>query len=256
MEFKIERNPNFLEHHGIPGQKWGVRNGPPYPIENRTLSKGTRLNSVSYYNDSKKYRKSNRWMYMYNPDDEWDRTVYKGPFALYKVQEGKRYVYEHQYETVKDLKMPTSKERIDEFINLYNNKRANMVKDLSYIRDLANKRAPDSISDDAKKLDLNKAKTDNDYKAAYELFNHAMENVSLFRSTREYADLMSKKYDAMVDDNNQGRYNRVHDPVIIFKPDKVLKAVGNVKVVTVKEIMENYKVVESDAKKRGAHVQL
>lgn len=25
MEFKIERNPNFLEHHGILGQRWGVR---------------------------------------------------------------------------------------------------------------------------------------------------------------------------------------------------------------------------------------
>jgi hypothetical protein len=21
-----------LEHHGIDGQKWGVRNGPPYPL--------------------------------------------------------------------------------------------------------------------------------------------------------------------------------------------------------------------------------
>lgn len=23
----------YLEHHGIPGQKWGVRNGPPYPLD-------------------------------------------------------------------------------------------------------------------------------------------------------------------------------------------------------------------------------
>lgn len=23
----------FLEHHGIKGQKWGVRNGPPYPLK-------------------------------------------------------------------------------------------------------------------------------------------------------------------------------------------------------------------------------
>ena len=26
-------NGNFIEHHGIKGQKWGVRNGPPYPLE-------------------------------------------------------------------------------------------------------------------------------------------------------------------------------------------------------------------------------
>ena len=22
----------YIEHHGIQGQKWGVRNGPPYPL--------------------------------------------------------------------------------------------------------------------------------------------------------------------------------------------------------------------------------
>jgi len=25
-----------LEHHGIPGQKWGVKNGPPYPLDRET----------------------------------------------------------------------------------------------------------------------------------------------------------------------------------------------------------------------------
>lgn len=33
MEFKIERDPNYLEHHGILGQKWGTQNGPPYPLD-------------------------------------------------------------------------------------------------------------------------------------------------------------------------------------------------------------------------------
>lgn len=28
----VDKVNNFLEHHGIKGQKWGVRNGPPYPI--------------------------------------------------------------------------------------------------------------------------------------------------------------------------------------------------------------------------------
>lgn len=29
---------NDLSHHGIKGQKWGVRNGPPYPLDRKTSS--------------------------------------------------------------------------------------------------------------------------------------------------------------------------------------------------------------------------
>lgn len=29
----IDALSEILEHHGIDGQKWGVRNGPPYPLE-------------------------------------------------------------------------------------------------------------------------------------------------------------------------------------------------------------------------------
>lgn len=31
--FKVIRTEDYLEHHGIKGQKWGVRNGPPYPLK-------------------------------------------------------------------------------------------------------------------------------------------------------------------------------------------------------------------------------
>ena len=34
---KIEDKP--LEHHGIKGQKWGVKNGPPYPLDQKTHDK-------------------------------------------------------------------------------------------------------------------------------------------------------------------------------------------------------------------------
>lgn len=29
----VNKLSDMLEHHGIDGQKWGVRNGPPYPLE-------------------------------------------------------------------------------------------------------------------------------------------------------------------------------------------------------------------------------
>lgn len=32
---------NELYHHGIEGQKWGVRNGPPYPLDRNTNKRAT-----------------------------------------------------------------------------------------------------------------------------------------------------------------------------------------------------------------------
>ena len=43
----IKTDSDYLAHHGIPGQKWGERNGPPYPLgsgqksyQEKKLSKG------------------------------------------------------------------------------------------------------------------------------------------------------------------------------------------------------------------------
>ena len=31
--------PNYLSHHGIDGMKWGIQNGPPYPLDKQTHNK-------------------------------------------------------------------------------------------------------------------------------------------------------------------------------------------------------------------------
>ena len=254
---------NELYHHGVKGQQWGVRNGPPYPIENKVLAKGTRLNSVSQYGKSKPYRKSGRWMYTYNPDDEWDSKVYKGAFSKYlRLYRGNMFVYEHKYQTTKDLMMPTKKERMDEFKKviddtkyqkLYKNELKSVQKRL-----IDNNVGGAAMIEKYKKLDIDNLKTEEDYKTAYNVFSHAMEARYAYFVTRDYSKNMTKKYDAMVDDNNQGIYNEAHDPIIIFRADKFLTEVKDMPAsrLTDDDIIENYDAVKKELEKKGKRVLL
>lgn len=246
---------NELYHHGVKGQRWGIRNGPPYPIEDKVLQKGTRLNSVSL---DKSKRLDRRWKYTYNPNDPWDSAVYKGAFAVYKTGYLQRLLYDHSYEVTKDLKMPTKKERVDEFIKMYGNKKLNAttVKDLSTFQKWIVNNPSAAGAERYKDLNVKSLKTPDEYKRAYELFNRGMEYSNQFKSTRAYSKIMSTKYDAMVDDNNQGIYNGVHDPVIIFKANKVLKEIGNVKIVSPNEIAENFTKVKTEMEKQGKPILL
>lgn len=36
---KVIYDEDYLQHHGIKGQEWGVRNGPPYPLDSKTQKK-------------------------------------------------------------------------------------------------------------------------------------------------------------------------------------------------------------------------
>lgn len=38
MDYKVEYDKNFLMHHGVKGQKWGEKNGPPYPLSDKVKS--------------------------------------------------------------------------------------------------------------------------------------------------------------------------------------------------------------------------
>lgn len=38
MQYYIDEDSEFLMHHGIKGQKWGVENGPPYPLNKKEYS--------------------------------------------------------------------------------------------------------------------------------------------------------------------------------------------------------------------------
>ena len=255
---------SYLKHYGVKGQKWGVRRGPPYPIEDTILPKGYRLNSVRRSKTSKAFEKgSKRWLYTYAKGDSWDNKVYKGPYAKYLLDtyaRGQKYLYEHQYETVKDLKMPTSKERIDGFVDVFNGNRARTISDLHYVQRIM--KDENVGSKEAQNLDLKKllpadrTMTAKELRLAYEVFNHVMEGADYFASSRVYKAFMSDKYDAMVDDNNVNSYNKAHDPIIIFNANEALKRIGSVKIISLKEIEKNYNEVKTELAKSGEKVKL
>lgn len=45
---------SYLAHHGIPGQHWGQKNGPPYPLDQKTHNKVVKNREKSGKGDSKK----------------------------------------------------------------------------------------------------------------------------------------------------------------------------------------------------------
>lgn len=256
-------NTNYLEHHGIKGQKWGVRNGPPYPIEDKVLPKGTRLNSVSSrYTDSEVYRKNGKPMYTYRNDERWDNKVYKGPFSKYLIlYRGAKFIKEHAYETTEDLRMPTRKERFDAFKDMFNDKKTRKIvkSDLDTYQKMLVRQQVGNQKDREQyaKFNSNKIKTDEDMKVAYDIFNHAMERAYANKSTVLYLEKMKKNYDAMVDDNNQGVYNRAHDPIIVFRGDRYLKSLPeDSKYLTMKEIYTNTEEVSIGLAMGGERVKL
>lgn len=245
-------------------ERYGVgpardKNGTPYPIEDKVLRKGTKLNSIEYVFNRDIPNINKKWKYTYNPENEWDSKVYRGPFSVYKSNYGQYFLEDASYETTRDLKMPNSKERYEAFKKVYNENKDVAVKDLSNVQgilkqygfsDYTSERDRKSVS-----VDLSNLKTEDDYKAAYDVFNHAMENVEAFKTTKKYKELMEKNFDAMVDDNNQGVYNEAQDPIIIFNR-KDLKRLGATDYNVLENMYKNYTDVKTELNKQGKIIKL
>lgn len=148
--------------------------------------------------------------------------------------------------------MPTSKERVDEFLKMYNDKKTSEIvkTDLKNVQEYMKMVGFKGV-ENVQGVNVDKLKTESDKRAAYEIFNHAMEAAHQFESTKAYMKIMSTKYDAMVDDNNQRVYNAAHDPVIIFKTEEALQTIGKVRLVKDREMRRNVKEVEEKLAEQG-----
>lgn len=253
----------WLMHYGTPRHSgrypWGSGE-KPYQTERKSLKKGSIRSTVSINKKLNKKINSNIPLYTYDKNDPWDSKVYEGPFSeflsFYRSPGGKKQVYSYDYKVKKDLKLAPRDIRKKVFDEILNDKqtRDSTIEAIKAIQsrfpsieylEKCKKYYPNDFGID-KMLKIAKAdftKKDIDVDAAYDAFTFALEHPERYRSTKNYMEYMSKKYDAMIDDNNFDVYNKAKDPVVIFKVKENLEYVGSKKLSDI-EIANNVNYVD------------
>ena len=80
---KYYKPEQYLQHHGIKGQKWGVQNGPPYPLDtprNRAIKTARTKSKVDSIVDSL-------------TDDERDKLAISKGESYLTIEEGEHVIY-------------------------------------------------------------------------------------------------------------------------------------------------------------------
>ena len=99
---------SYLSHHGVKGQKWGVENGPPYPLNDVVKAIAYRGGEMS---DGRKVANFTR------RDVRKARKIVNKNMKAMTTEEFRQFLIEHREELNRHRKTPLTDEEIEKILD-------------------------------------------------------------------------------------------------------------------------------------------
>lgn len=223
----------YLAHHGVKGQQWGVRHGPPYPLDGTgdiTIKKGTKFQRLTIRDETVKSGHD------YVTYLKGDSQHYRGFFAAkLSGQSAGKDVYALKLEAKEDLKSPSKNERVKTFLEMYKYDPI-LAKELgSYYKDDWHNFTPWP----RKLYEYKFSKLDGQAlrEKGYPTFVRAIGGNQYIRDSY-FSKLRDKGYNFVIDDCDANKFGK--EPAIVFDRNASLSYKGR-EVVPKNEIYDTWR---------------
>lgn len=213
---------NTIEHHGVKGQKWGVkrkRYSESLDDKDHTVKSGTEISRISSKNNERLGRKAT-----YVTTNKHDSDEYLGNYAGLMDK-----AYSMKMRNVKDLVSPSAKKRAEIYMDLYKN---DPVFRRSFASAVRKTTIPGALGlGGSKKAYIKRYGNLSDDKLDTEkMLRKISSTMAVSNKVRDSVlnKTLEKGYNSIVDDNDAGRYSKEALIVINANRDLKLKSVSEV----------------------------